>query len=271
MPFSHCRFSQVLYGRWALVGAVLFSAQVWAGPVLQRIHSQGELRVCIWPDYYGVTWRNPRNHGLSGIDIDLSQALAKDLKVKLRHVDSSFAKLIDDLKENRCDVAMHAVGVIPQRQQHLAFSEPYLRSGIYAITTRSNPLVKKWTDIDRPGVAVAVQAGTFMEPVMAQTLKQARLVVVRPPQTREEELESGRVDVFMTDYPYSRRLLDNADWARLIEPEKPFSPVNYAYAIKPGDEEWLALLNKFVSSIKADGRLISAARRYNLLPIVVRD
>lgn len=271
MRVANGRFLREILGVWVLIWAGLSGSAALAGPVLQRIQSEGEVRVCIWPDYYGVTWRNPRNQRLSGIDIELSQALAADLKVKLRYVDSSFAKLIDDLKENRCDVAMHAVGVIPQRQQHLTFSAPYLRSGIYAITTHSNPLVKKWLDIDRPGVAVAVQAGTFMEPVMAQTLKHARLVVVRPPQTREEELESGRVDVFMTDYPYSRRLLDNADWARLIEPDKLFSPVNYAYAIKQGDEEWLALLNKFVSSIKADGRLLNAARRYNLVPIVVRD
>lgn len=271
MRHFDARFFRIWPALCLLLMAVFHAHPVGAGPVLQRIQAEGEVKACIWPDYYGVTWRNPRNQRLSGIDIELSQALAADLKVKLRYVDSSFPKLIDDLKENRCDVAMHAVGVIPQRQQHLAFSAPYLRSGIYAITTHSNPLVKKWTDIDKPGVAVAVQAGTFMEPVMAQTLKQARLVIVRPPQTREEELESGRVDVFMTDYPYSRRLLDNADWARLVEPDKPFSPVNYAYAIKQGDEEWLAVLNKFVSSIKTDGRLMNAARRYNLVPIVVRD
>ena len=45
---------------------------------------------------------------------------------------------------------------------------------------------------------------------------------VKLPATRERELVAGRVDVFMTDYPYSRRLLDNADWARLIAPAEPF-------------------------------------------------
>jgi hypothetical protein len=36
--------------------------------------------------------------------------------------------------------------------------------------------VRRWADIDKPGVQVAVQAGTFMEPVMAAALKQAKLV-----------------------------------------------------------------------------------------------
>jgi cyclohexadienyl dehydratase len=88
--------------------------------------------------------------------------------VRVQTVDSSFATLIDDLKGDRCDVAMFAVGMLPQRMQHLKFSRPYLQSDIYAVTTRSNRAVRRWADIDQPGVQVAVQAGTFMEPVMAR-------------------------------------------------------------------------------------------------------
>ncbi|MCP5978982.1 transporter substrate-binding domain-containing protein, partial [Klebsiella pneumoniae] len=78
-----------------------------------------------------------------------------------------FTRLVDDLLGDRCDVAMFAVGRLPQRMAQLAFTQPYLQSDIYAITTRSNRLVRDWADIDRPGVLVAVQAGTFMETVMA--------------------------------------------------------------------------------------------------------
>ena len=151
-----------------------------AGPVLDRVHSSGMLKVCIWPDYYGVTWRNPRTQQLVGIDIDLSAALAQDLKVKLQYVESSFPKLIEDLTTDRCDVAMHAVAVLPARAEKLKFSQPYLQSDIYGITTRSSR-IKGFADIDQPGVQVAVQAGTFMEPVMAAALKKAKLAVVPGP------------------------------------------------------------------------------------------
>ena len=258
-----------------LAGALLLAAAALqpaaAGPVLERIKASGTLRVCIWPDYYGITWRSPRTGQLAGIDIELSAEFAKSLGVKVQYVDSSFAKLIDDLTADRCDVAMHAVGITPQRQQALRFSQPYLKSDIYAVTTRSSRVVRQWADIDMPGVKVAVQAGTFMEPVMQQALKQARLVSIRPPATRERELEAGRVDVFMTDYPYSRRLLDNADWARLVSPPQSFHPIPYAYAVKPGDDEWLRRVDEFVAQIKRDGRLEAAARRAGLSEIVVRQ
>lgn len=257
----------------ALAGWGLFSLvamPVLAGEVLDRVAAQHELRVCIWPDYYGISYRNPKTRQLTGLDIDLSAELARELGARLVHVDSSFATLIDDLLKSRCDIAMFAVGVLAQREKFLRFSIPYLQSDIYAITTRSSRVVRRWEDIDQPGVQVAVQSGTFMEPVMRESLSKATLVVIKPPATREQELEAGRVDVFMTDYPYSRRLLDNAEWARLISPTKPFHVLPYAYAVRPGDSEWLARINRFVTEMRQDGRLETAARRHRLSEIVVR-
>lgn len=257
----------------ALLAALCLSqvpTALQAGPVAERVRSSATLKVCIWPDYYGVTLRNPHTQQLSGIDIELSAELARELKVKLQYVESSFTSLIDDLKTERCDVAMFAVAVLPQRAAQLSFSQPYLQSDIYGVTTRTNRMVRQWSDIDQPGVVVGVQAGTFMEPVMTQSLKHATTAVVRPPATRERELEGGRIDVFMTDYPYSRRLLDNADWARLVAPPQAFFVLPYAYAVKQGDAAWLAQIDEFVASIKRDGRLLAAAKRNGLAEIVVK-
>ncbi|MFG6416628.1 ABC transporter substrate-binding protein [Roseateles sp. DC23W] len=236
---------------------------------LERVRTSGAMRVCIWPDYYGVTYRNPRTGQLGGIDIELSAELARELQANVEYVESSFPQLAADLQAGRCDVAMFAVAVLPSRQQAMAFTAPYLQSDIYGVTTRANRTVRQWADIDQPGVVVAVQAGTFMEPVMRDALKHARMAVIRPPQTREQELEAGRVDVFMTDFPYSRRLLDNADWARLVPPPAPFHVLPYGYAVKRGDAGWLARLDEFVASIKRDGRLLDAARKHGLQDIVV--
>ena len=271
-----------LLRRWWFAASLVLALACWAQDalaqqakgasghvrVLDRVKARGHVRVCIWPDYYGITYRDPRSQRLSGIDIDLSTELARDLGVGLRHVDSSFATLIDDVLGDRCDVAMFAVGMLPQRQARLRFTRPYLESDIYGVTTRSNAVVRQWSDIDKPGVNVAVAAGTFMEPVMKERLQQAHVVSVRAPDTREAELEAGRVDVFMTDFPYSRRLLDNADWALLVSPPAPFFVLPYGYAMRPGDDAWHAELDGFVARIQGDGRLQAAARRHGLMPIV---
>ena len=235
-----------------------------------KIRQAGTLRVCIWPDYFAISYRNPRTDQLEGIDIELAKALASDLGVQPTFVETSFVKFMDELEADRCDVAMFAVGITPARQKRVAFTAPYLQSGVLAVTTKAQQRIARWDDIDRKGNVVAVQAGTFMEPLMRDQLKQATLMVVTPPATRETEIESGRADVFISDYPYTRRMVRTHDWARIIAPETPVGPTDYAYAVKPGAAAWLARVDAFVAAIKADGRLRKAAEQNDLGPIVVK-
>jgi cyclohexadienyl dehydratase len=259
-------------GAQALLAAALLAAVpgAWAqSDRLARIQAAKELRVCIWPDYYSITYRSPRTRQLSGIDIDLSKDLGRELGVTVRYVDSSFAQLIDNLVNDQCDIAMHAVGVTPQRQARLKFTRPYLRSDIYAIAPRSSKVVRTWADLDQPGRVLAVQAGTVMEPVMQQALKHAQLLVVKPPATREQEVVSGRADAFMTDFPYSRRMVDMTDWAAVIGPPAVFHQTDYAYALAPGDESLLRRVNDYIAAIQQDGRLRLYATKHQLQSIVV--
>ena len=245
-------------------------AQSVAGDHLGHIQASHTLRVCIWPDYYSITYRDPKTQGLSGIDIDLALELGKDLGAAVQFVDSSFSKLIDDVTQDRCDIAMFAVGVTAARSEKLRFSLPHMASDIYAVTTKTNRRIKSWDDIDKAGTVVAVAKGTLHEPIMKEKLKAAQLLILDTPFAREQEVQSGRADVFITDYPYSLRFLAAADWARLVSPPAAYHVTPYAYAVKPGDDAWLARVNEFVASIKRDGRLMSAAKRHKLDPIVVQ-
>jgi cyclohexadienyl dehydratase len=235
---------------------------------LDRVREARVLRVCIWPDYYSITYRNPKTQLLSGIDIDLAGELGKDLGVAVQFVDSSFARLIEDVTRDRCDLAMFAVGITPARAEKLRFTRPYLASDIYAITTKTNRRIKDWDQIDRPGSVVAVARGTLHESIMKDKLKAAQLLVLDTPFAREQEVQSGRADVFLTDYPYSQRFLASTDWARLVSPPSAYHITPYAYAMQPGDEAWAARIERFVSDIKHDGRLLAAARRHQLETIV---
>lgn len=256
----------------ALVGAGLFSAQSIAQPIdnsrLERVKTANLLRVCIWPDYQNISYRDPRTQQLSGIDIDLAKQLGKDLGVAVLFIDSSFANLIDDVTQGRCDVAMFGIGDTPLRALKLRFTQPYLLSDIYAVTNKSNRAIKSWNDIDKPGAVVAVAKGTLHEAVMKDKLKAAQLIVVDTPLAREQAVKSGRADVFMTDYPYSLQFLSVSRWARVIVPSDTYHVTPYAYAMQLGDDVWHARLERFVEDIKRDGRLVAAAKKHELGPIV---
>lgn len=236
---------------------------------LERIHANQMLRVCIWPDYYTITYRNPRTQSLEGIDIDMAYALAEHLGTDLEFIDSSFAVLADNLLNDRCDIAMHGVGVRADRAKLMDFTQPHLRSGIYAVGRINNTHITQWDDIDQAGNIVAVQKGTYMEPVMLEHLKHAELLVVDDFVAREQEVLAGRADVFMTDYPYGLRMADLTNWATLIQPSEPFAMTDYAYALPLNEPKWLETVNQFISEKKVDGTLSSFATAHGLDAIVV--
>ena len=59
------------------------------------------MKVCIWPQYYAISLRNPDTGKFEGIDIDLSEELAKDIGVKLEYVETTFGTFIADLQANK--------------------------------------------------------------------------------------------------------------------------------------------------------------------------
>ena len=226
------------------------------------------LRVCIWPEYRGVSFRDPRSGVLSGIDIDMAKALADDLDLPLEFVDSSFAQLIEDIDQARCDVAMFAVSITPERLRRLRFSDPYMASDVYAIALRNQQRVRRWEDIDQPQTIIAVARGTWHEQWLPQAMPSAQMRVLDTPSAREQELRSGRIDVFLTTYPFAVNLVREARWAQLIAPSRAVHVTSTGYATHFGRPRWAARINRFVADIKRDGRLRAAATDHGLEAVI---
>jgi len=238
---------------------------------LSSILDSKKLRVCIWPEYYGISYLDPRTQKLRGIDIDLAYELGKDLGVNVVFVESSFATLIFDIQNKRCDIAMFAIGRTPLRLEQLALTTPHLASDIYAIATKSNRRIHQWEDIDKPDVIVAVAKGTYHVDIMKQRLLRAKLLIVDSFAAREQEVEAGRADVFMTDYPFGMRMIAQKEWANLIKPSKPFYITPYGWAMAKGESRFFEKVESFIATIKQDGRLYKAAQTHHLEPIILME
>lgn len=234
---------------------------------LYEVTKSGTLRVCQYPNYYAISFRNPQTNEIEGIDADLSKELASELGVELEIVESSFGTFIADLQSDKCEIGMFGIGATLQRAQAVAFSDPYLVSSIYAVV-RDGGDVQSWSDIDQDGNKVVVTLGSYIEPFMRDYLQSAELVTVAPPATREGEVMANRADVLMTDYPTSIKLDEEFEWAKIIEPEGDLRPTPYSYVVPQGDQIWLNYINLFVRTIKLDGRLEHFAEKNNLGPIV---
>jgi cyclohexadienyl dehydratase len=234
---------------------------------LFEITKSHKLRVCQFPLYYSISYRNPKTGELEGIDADLSKELAKELDAKLEVVETSFGTFIADLQANKCDIGMFGVGATLKRAQAVEFSKPYLVTNVYAVVRKDGP-IKTWEDIDKKGIKVAVSLGSYIEPFMKDYLKNAEVISIAPPNTREAELVAGRVDVDMTDFPTAIKVAHDFDWAAYVTPKEKLAVTPYAYVVAPGDQIWLNYINLFVDTIKMDGRLKKYAEKNGLGPIV---
>ena len=252
-----------------ILSVMLASGNVAAQQVDSRLYQvtkAHKLRVCEWPLYYAITFRNPKTSQLEGIDADLSKEFAKDLGVDIEYVDTSFSTFTADLQTGKCEIAMFGVGATMKRAQAVAFSKPYLITSIYAVTKGGDP-IKQWSDIDKKGVTVAVTLGSYVEPFMRGYLKNAKINAVAPPASMAAELMANRADVMMTDFPTSLKMKSEYGTQTILPPEK-LAVTPYAYVVPQGDQIWLNYVNLFVDTIKLDGRLAKAAEHNGLGPIV---
>ncbi|MGE0769280.1 MAG: ABC transporter substrate-binding protein [Hyphomicrobiaceae bacterium] len=254
-------------------GLALFSgpgsAQMQTQSRLYEVTKNKKLRVCQYPLYYSISFRNPKTGVIEGIDADLAKELAKELGAELEIVESGFASFIADLQSNKCEIGMFGVGATLKRAQAVEFSKPYLVTNIYAVT-RKDGKIKTWDDIDKPGIKIAVSLGSYIETFMRGYLKNAEVVAVAPPNTREAELVAGRVEAVMTDFPTAIKVTDEFDWATYLLPKEKLAVTPYAYVVPPGDQIWLNYINLFVDTIKLDGRLMMYAKKHKLDPIVAQ-
>src|ERR1700722_15641662 len=139
------------FGLMASAGAEAQQTQLG----LYEVTKSKKLRVCQFPLYYSISYRNPKTGEIEGIDADLSKELAKELGAELEIVESSFGTFIADLQANKCEIGMFGVGASLKRAQAVEFSKPYLITNVYGVT-RKGGRIKSWADVDKKGVKAAV-------------------------------------------------------------------------------------------------------------------
>lgn len=235
---------------------------------LNKIVKAQILRVCLMPDYFSISYKNPATGQYEGIDADLAQELGKDLGAKVEYVESSWSTFIADLQTDKCDIVMSGIGATMSRAKAVAFSKPYILAGIYAVARKDSTKVKTWADLDKPDVTIAVSLGGYIEPFLKTYLKNAKIMTITPPAIREQEVALGRADAMVIDYPTAIKVTSVFDWPNVIEPPTPTAVASFSYPVQQGDQIWLNYVNQFVDTIKRDGRLMTYAKKYKLDPVV---
>jgi ABC-type amino acid transport substrate-binding protein len=265
--FGNGRFGTTTAG--ALLAACLTMSSPSAAPgkpatdIPEEIRQTGVLRICVVADYAGVTMRDPRSGRLSGLDIDLSRRLARELGASPEYVETTFLRFHEDLDARRCQIAMMGIWVSEKRKERVAFSIPYVTSSAHVVVARANSRLRDWQDANRPGTLLAVVDTPDLRRRAERILPGAtKLPAVDSEPMRE--LLAGRADAVIVDSAMANTLRRNANWARILSPPQPLMLTEIAYAVPKDETAWLQQVNGFVRAIKADGSLREGLSRHGL-------
>ena len=187
----------------------------------------------------------------AGVSVAIAKSLGQYLKREVVVENFSFDGLIPALKIGKIDLIISSMTATPERAKSIAFSEPYLKTGL-ALLVGAKSVVKGADDLDVKGRTVAVKKGTTGHQFASSTFKQARLLVLDKESAAVLEVVQGKADAFIYDslsvYQNHKR---HPDSTRALL--RPFREESWAVGLRPADRELRERVNAFLEAFRADG------------------
>jgi len=187
----------------------------------------------------------------TGVSVRLAEALGKHLGRAVVIENIAFDGLIPALKTGKIDCIISSLTATPERGRAIAFSEPYLKTGLALLVGLHSP-VHSAADLDVRGRTVAVKKGTTGHQYAAATLKQARVLVLDKEAAAVMEVAQGKADAFIYDsLSVFRNQRRHPDTTRAIL--QPFREETWAIGLRPGDDTLRRQINEFLEAFRKDG------------------
>jgi polar amino acid transport system substrate-binding protein len=125
---------KLIAGLLASAIALSFGTTSHAAELPDRIKKAGKIVVATMPNYAPITFKDPATNKLTGFDIDLGEALAKELGVGIEWQEIAFAQMIPSLQTGRVDIALAGMSDLPARREIVDFVD-YMKSGAQFYTS----------------------------------------------------------------------------------------------------------------------------------------
>lgn len=164
---------------------------------LERVKQAGVLR---WgADVQGgepYAFEDPQRPGrLTGFEVEIAEALARELGVRAQMVQNDWSTLVPSLERGSFDVVMNGLEVTAARQQRLRFTRPYYLFAERLVARAGDERVRDY------GSVRGLRVGTLASSLAWDMLEEAGAVRV-PYEGVEEpfiDLAEGRLDAVLID------------------------------------------------------------------------
>lgn len=189
---------------------------------------------------------------LVGFDIDLMNAVAKEMGCEVEWVQMSFDGLIPALLTEQLDMAVASFTVTPERAKRINFSEPYYRSGLTFVIRNQD--TEKYANANAlNGKRICAQLGS-VSAMKAETISPNNVATFNDAAGAYMELMSGGCEAVLNDRPVNQYFLATSKASHnLKELTDILDAEDMAMVLPKGDPELLQKVNAAFKAIKENG------------------
>jgi polar amino acid transport system substrate-binding protein len=218
---------------------------------LARIRAAGVLRVAAFDGNPPFGFVDPQTRRIAGLDVDVAQALADRLQVKLEVVPTNPANRVPLLLTGKVDLVLANFTITPERAKQIDFSLPYFASGTQFLARKgvlSSPQ-------QLAGLRIGVDKGTVNEIVLREQYPQATLVAYDDTPFAFTALRNGNVQAISQDGPKLVGLLANVPDRQDYEiPAFSISDDRIGVGIPKGEAALKAFVDESLLALEASGK-----------------
>lgn len=242
----------------ALALATALGAQAHAGEQLQQIKDHGALKVGLEGTYTPFSFVDESGK-LTGFEVELSQALAKELGVKADIQPTKWDGILAALESKRLDVVINQVTISDERKKKYDFSVPYTVSGIQALTRQADAAsIAKPADL--AGKKVGVGLGTNYEQWLKQNVPQANVRTYEDDPTKVQDLKIGRIDVMLVDRLAALETVKKTKGLEVAG--EAFSRQEAGVTLRKDEPELLKAVDDALAKLRKDGTLAQLSQKW---------
>ncbi|WP_343630277.1 transporter substrate-binding domain-containing protein [Roseateles sp.] len=242
--------------------AALASTAVIATPIEQassfeRIRRTGRLRLGVVPGASPYSVKDLATGDYRGFCVDLGRDLARHLRVEVTWVETRWGNAALDLQSDKIDAHL-GLAPTPQRRQSIAFTDA-LVDNVYTVVARQGVNPRRWADLDRPELTVAVDLGSSHDQIAARLLTHARVLRFESLTEATLAVGSGRADAqILAVLSASVLLAKRPELGHLVVPT-PLEALPTCIGLRRQEDPRLVIaVNEWIAEARAAGRVRSA-------------
>lgn len=234
-------------------------------PMLFTAVQADTLRVGSTPTAVPFNFLDAKTNSLQGVMIDVTAALSKELGFTTEQQTIPLPSLVPSLQTDKIDVISSAFAMSEQRAQVVDFSDVLFTytEGIIVNAKDSTPY---HSVADLTGKVVGVQTGSVLvDPIKSQKgIKEIKMYDTMADMIRDVSL--SRIDVAVGDGPVMSYTTKHSGSTKLRAVDDYDAQVKFAIgvAVRKGNSELLARINKGIAQLKADGTLDAILTKWDV-------